>query len=123
MIAVDTPEYPWQRVEADLFELNRINYLVVVDYFSHYFRVVKLTSTALCAVIEAMKNIFSRYGIPETLIGDNDPQFSATEMKNFSHSFGFQHVTSSPYYPQSNGQAVKTVQTSQTTTILAICRR
>ena len=113
MIAVDTPEYPWQRVGADLFELNRINYLVVVDYFSCYFEVAKLTSTTSCAVIEAMKNIFSRYGIPETLVSDNGPQFSAIEMKDFSHSFGFQHVTSSPYYPQGNGQAERTVQTAK----------
>ena len=46
MIALDSPDYPWQRVGADLFELNRMNYLVVVDYFSCYFEVVKLTSTA-----------------------------------------------------------------------------
>ena len=72
MIALDSPDYPWQRVGADLFELKRMNYLVVVDYFSCYFEVVKLTSTASCAVVEAMKNIFSRYGIPETLISDND---------------------------------------------------
>ena len=113
MIASDFPDYPWQRVGADLFQLNRINYLVVVDYFSRYFEVVKLTSTASCAVIEAVKNIFSRYGIPETLISDNGPLFSATEMKDFSHSFRFQHVTSSPYYPQSNGQAERTVQTAK----------
>ena len=113
MIAVDNPEYPCQRVGADLFELNRINYLVVVDYFSRYFEVAKLTSTASCAVIEAMKNIISRYGIPETLVSDNGPKFSATEMKDFSHSFRFQHVTSSPYYPQRNGQAERTVQTAK----------
>ena len=113
MIALDSPDYSWQRVGADLFELNRMNYLVVVDYFSRYFEVVKLTSTASCAVVEAMKNIFSRYGIPETLISDNGPQFSAAEMKDFSRSFGFQHVTSSPYYPQSNGQAERTVQTAK----------
>ena len=110
MIALGSP---WQRVGADLFELNRMNYLVVVDYFSRYFEVVKLTSTASCAVVEAMKNIFSRYGIQETLVSDNGPQFSAAEMKDFSRSFGFQHVTSSPYYPQSNGQAERTVQTAK----------
>ena len=84
-----------------------------MDYFSRYFEVAKLTSTASCAVIEAMKYIFSRYGIPETLVSDNGPQFSATEMKHYSHSFGFQHVTSSPYYLQSNGQAERTVQTAK----------
>ena len=45
MIASKLPDYPWQKVGADLFELEGIKYLLLVDYFSRYIEIVKLTST------------------------------------------------------------------------------
>ena len=34
MIASELPDYPWQKVGADLFELEGVKYLLLVDYFS-----------------------------------------------------------------------------------------
>ena len=31
------PNFPWERVACDLFELEKITYILVVDYFSRYF--------------------------------------------------------------------------------------
>ena len=42
---------------------------------------------------------------------DNGPQYNSSEMKEFASSNGFQHTTSSPYYPQSNCQAERSVKT------------
>ena len=39
------PEYPWQVIGSDLFVLEGNNYLLVVDYFSRYPEVIKLSST------------------------------------------------------------------------------
>ncbi len=58
-----------------------------------------------------MKSIFSRHGIPRTVVSDNGPQYNSTEMKDLSSSYEFNHVTSSPRYPQSNGLAERTVKT------------
>ena len=41
------PEHPWQKVASDLFQLHGNTYLLVVDYFSQYPEVVKLTTTSL----------------------------------------------------------------------------
>ena len=36
------PNYPWQSVAVDLFVLNGVNYVVIVDYFSRYPEVILL---------------------------------------------------------------------------------
>ena len=90
---------------ADLFELKGTNYIVVVDYFSTYVEVKSLTSTTAANIVVALKSIFVRHGVPTILMTDNDPQFSCKEMAGFAELYGFHHQTSSPYYPQSNGQA------------------
>lgn len=102
------PDYPWQKVGSDLFMLKGATYLVLVDYFSRYPEVVKLTSTTSHSVIEALKPIFSRHGVPETMVSDNGPQYASQEFAEFAQLYDF---TSSPYFPQSNGQAERTVQT------------
>ena len=60
-------------------------------------------------VITHTKLIFARHGI--LVISDNRSQFSSHEFSQFSNQYCFEHVTSSPYFPQSNGEAERAVQT------------
>ena len=41
------PERPWEKIGTDLFELKDKSYLLLVDYFSRYIKVVKLTCTTI----------------------------------------------------------------------------
>jgi len=81
---------------------------VVVDYFSRYIEVANLPKLITATTVERLKVIFARFGIPETLMTDNGPQFSSCE---FAQDYDFEHVTSSPRYPQSNGEAERAVRT------------
>ena len=83
----------------------------MVDYYSRYSKVIELPSTTSSAIIIAMKSIFSRHGIPSVVISNNDPQYTSTEMKIFPSSFGFRHITSSPYHAQGNRLAERNVNT------------
>ena len=74
------PLHPWERVAADLFQLNGSTYLLVVHYFSRYPEVIKLNTTTSKTVISSLKLIFSRQGIPSILMSDNGPQFDSSEM-------------------------------------------
>lgn len=111
LISHEIPDYPWQIVATDLFAFEGQDYLVVVDYLSRYFEYTKLRSTSSSMIINELKSIFARFGIPEKVVSDNGPQYSSYEFEDFSKKWNFDHITSSPRYPQSNGLAERTVQT------------
>ena len=105
-------ERPWQMISTDLFELDNLNYLIVVDYFSRYIEVAAMQKTTKShEVIRALKAIFARHGIPEELRSDNGPQFS--KFTHFAKEWGFRHTTSSPRFPQSNGEAERAVENTK----------
>lgn len=108
------PDLPWQTVATDLFEFNARQYLVIVDQFSRFLEFVQLAKTDAQTVIVRLKEIFARWGIPEKVMSDNGPQYASQEFANFARDYGFRHVTSSPYYPQSNGAAERAVQIAKT---------
>ena len=60
-----------------------------------------------------MKSVFSQHGIPHTVVSDNGPQYDSNEMKEFASLYGFNHVTTSPYYPQSNSFAERMVKATE----------
>ena len=98
----EVPPRAWHTVGADLFTLNG-EYLVVVDYYSKYPFVFKLSSTERYSIVEKLKNLFSEQGIPAILRTGNGPQFVSHKFQRFAEEFGFQHTTSSPYHPHGNG--------------------
>ena len=86
----------------------------MIDYYSRYIEIASLRNTNSSGVIQKLKTIFARHGIPEYLMSDNGPQFSSQEFKRFSVEYGFEHATSSPNFPQANGEAEWAVRTVKT---------
>ncbi|XP_038063231.1 uncharacterized protein K02A2.6-like [Patiria miniata] len=108
LMSTPLPQRAWQRIACDLAELKGKVYLVIVDYYSRWIEIHHLVKTTALAVINFMKTTFARYGIPEVVVSDNGPQFLG-EFQQFAREFGFNHITTSPHYPQANGQAEKAV--------------
>ncbi|UYV69423.1 hypothetical protein LAZ67_6003537 [Cordylochernes scorpioides] len=105
------PEYPWQKVGIDIFQIESSKYLLIVDYFSKYPEIYQLQDMTTDTIIRRLKRTFSNFGIPETLVSDNGPPFFSKEFQNFTRTWNIVHVTSSPYHAQSNGMVERTVQT------------
>ena len=105
------PQLPWQKVGTDLFEWNKSTYLLVVDYYSRWIEIARLSKLTSEEVIRHTRSIFARHGIPEVVISDNGPQYSAELYAKFAQQYGFKHITSSPHYPQGNGEAERAVKT------------
>ena len=70
----------------------------------------RLSSTTATATIKVLREIFSRHGLPETIVSDNGPQFASEEFHNFCSINGIVHRKSAPYKPSTNGQAERIVQ-------------
>ena len=108
----EVPPHPWHTVGSDLFYFQRIDFLVVVDYFSKYLIVRKIPNSTSSAVIKELGMIFSEFGKPQIFRSDNGPCYSSQEFKFFMQNWLIEHRTSSLHYPQSNGLAESMVKVS-----------
>ena len=103
------PDLPWATVGADIFDWNHHQYLVMVVSYSGWFEMDLLPDSSSRTVISKMKRLFLTHSIPEKLLTDNGRQFVSREFELFAKEWKFAHITSSPYYAQSNGLAENAV--------------
>lgn len=64
-------------------------FLLIVDYYSRYIEIARLTQATSADVINHLRSLFAQHGIPETFVSDNDPQFTSSKFKGFSRSTSF----------------------------------
>ena len=105
MKRVKPPTGPWQDIAIDLMDPfpTGESLLVVVDYYSRFYEVGIMRSTAAKRVVVVLTQIFSRYGFPFTLKPENGPQFCCEEVEKFLTDHGIEHLTYPPLWPQVNG--------------------
>lgn len=86
-------------------------FLVAVDAHSKWPEVYVMQRTTAYHTIQCLQDLFSRFGVPETIVTDNGPQFVSEEFKSFVKGFGGRHIVSAAYHPSTNGLAERFVQT------------
>lgn len=64
-------------------------------------------------IIATFNPMFGRCGKPKVFRTDNKPHFASRELAVFLEEWGVTQSTSSPYYPQSNGEDDRTVRTAK----------
>ena len=77
---VPIPNAPWETVGTDIFQFRNTKYLIVVDYYSRYIERVTLKDERSITIVNVLKSIFARHGIPQNVISDNGRQFTAAEL-------------------------------------------
>ena len=88
---------------------NKRYLLVGTDYFTKWVEVEPLVNIRdVDAKRFVWKNIVTRFGIPRTLISNNDLQFDSKAFRSYCCDLGILNRYATQAYPQGNGQA-KTV--------------
>ena len=105
------PTRPWARLHLDFagpFEGKL--FFVIVDAHSKWIEATCTSSTSSSVVIEELRTVCAKFGLPETIVTDNGTGFVSAEFKEFLRKNGIKHTTSAPYHPATNGMAERAVQ-------------
>ena len=92
------PSKPWQRIHIDYAGpfMNKM-YKLVVDAHSKWMEVITMASTTSESTINALRYLFTSFGLVEEIVLDNGPQFASVEFQNFVKANGIntfvQHLT------------------------------
>ncbi|EYC13949.1 hypothetical protein Y032_0042g619 [Ancylostoma ceylanicum] len=107
-----SPSRVWQRVHVDFAgPLQGVYYLVVVDAFSKWPEMIEMSNISASKTVKALKSLFARYGLQQTIVSDNGTQFTSEQFKTMCDEGGIVHIKTAPYHPQSNGQTERFVDT------------
>lgn len=123
------PEKPHRHWHMDISYINvggTFYYLItVLDGFSRYIVHFDLreSMTELDVEIVCQAALEKHPGVTPRIISDNGPQFVAKDFKAFVRFSGMTHVTTSPYYPQSNGKLERLQGTVKKECIRPACPR
>ena len=107
MIPSEIPEYHFQEVITDMFELNGYWYLVYVDRLTGFPELAYFPNhTTSSLIINVLREFFTRWGVPEQVSMDGASNYTSEQITDWLKSWGVKYTrVSSAYYPQSNGRA------------------
>lgn len=104
------PTRPWARVHLDFAgPFQGKNILIAIDAHSKWIEAVCTSAMSSSCVMEELRSLFARFGIPEMIVTDNGTCFVSAEFREFLRQNGVRHTTSAPYHPASNGLAERAV--------------
>ena len=104
------PTRPWSRLHVDYAgPVEGKMLLVVIDAHSKWIEAIPLATATAQTTAQQLRKLFSQFGLPETMVSDNGPQFAAQEFQEFCRSNGIRHTLIAPYHPSSNGLAERAV--------------
>ena len=77
--------------------------LTLMDLYSKYPEAIPLRRVDNEAVLEALLEVISRHGIPESILTDQGSVFMSRLTKSVCNTLGIEQIRTSPYHPQSDG--------------------
>ena len=102
------PTRPWARLHVDFAGLLKGKmFLILIDAHSKWIEAFHTPNATTSAVIEELRTVFAKFGLPETIVTDNGSCFTSEEFEQFLKKNGITHLTSAPYH---NGLAERAVQ-------------
>jgi hypothetical protein len=81
--------------------------LVAVNKFTKWVEAAPVTTQDSIAMINFIKSIIFRFGVPHSIIMDNGTNFTSKEFKNYCESMGIKLKFASVSHSKTNGQVKK----------------
>ena len=109
MMEVPVLAVPFKKVAIDLvglFERAKSGHhfiLTYIDLASRYPEAVSLRTAMVEDVTEALLEIFSRHGLPRTILSDQGHNLTGKVMTQLCERLHIEKIQTSPYHPESNG--------------------
>ena len=72
-------------------------------YYTKFPEAIPLKRVDTMAVMDAMCEVFSRYGLPQSMLTDQGSVFMSKVVKGLCQTWEIDHIRTSPYHPQSDG--------------------
>ena len=94
--------------------ITGVGLVLTVDSFSDWPEVIPVPDKKSSTIKQILWVIFSRNGIPKTLVFDNALEFCDEDLNLWLEKIGCKPYKTLPYHPQSNGLAERMVQTIKT---------
>ena len=112
MMPLPIPSRPWQQVSMDLItQLPRSRkgndaIVVFVDKLTKMVHYVATTTTVSAPQLATlfMREVVRLHGVPESILSDRDPRFTANFWRAFWSQLGTTLTMSTAYHPQTDGQ-------------------
>ena len=77
--------------------------LVAVDRFTKWIEAKPVTTADAAAVVNFIKGIVFRFGVPNSIVTDNGSNFTSLEFKDYCEGVGIKLQFASVAHPQTNG--------------------
>ena len=71
-------------------------FLVIVDAHSKWIESFPTKNATSTVVIDCLRSVFARFGVPNTVVTDNGTCFVSSEFEAYLKSNGIKHYTSAP---------------------------
>lgn len=114
-VTAEPPQYPYEQVCADYFELGGIQYLAMADRYSGWLSVKCFPrgGASASALVAILREWFMMFGAPKELASDGGTTFMSEVTQNFLKTWGIRHRVSSVAFPHSNCRAELAVKTAK----------
>ena len=108
-----SPDYPFQQVSTDYFEVSGKHYMVFVCRYSNWISVYHSRSGTTAELLTTLRCYMGTFGVMEELATDGDSVYTSKEAQEFFKRFDIRHRVSSSYFPHSNQRAETAVKAAK----------
>lgn len=79
--------------------------IVIIDYFTKWVEAMPtLNNSGETVALSFFNHVVARFGVPQAIVADHGSHFRNHMMSELNAKLGLSHHSSTPYYPQANGQ-------------------